>query len=76
MYRNIRNGYFFLEQLENAGDNFVCAMEAFNTLRSRLKSKGDCKICFRELREGTYTALWMSLLRIKKVDEALFGAHA
>jgi len=38
-------------------------------------SKDDWKITFRELHETTYTALWRSLLRVGKVDEALFAAE-
>ena len=50
-------------------------MDAFNSLRSLLKSEDNWKISFRELHEATYTALWMSLLRIEKTDEALFTAE-
>jgi len=74
-YHNIGNGYFCLEQYENAVDNFVSAVETFNTLRSCLKSKDEWKMNFRELYEEAYTALWLSLLRIGKVDEALFAAE-
>ncbi|KAK2560411.1 hypothetical protein P5673_016753 [Acropora cervicornis] len=49
--------------------------EAFNAVRSCLKSKDDWKIKFRDLCEETYTCLWKSLLRIKKLDEALFAAE-
>ena len=56
-------------------DNYVYAVNIFNSLRSLLKSKDNWKIRFRELHETTYTALWTSLLRIGKVDEALFAAE-
>ncbi|KAK2552294.1 hypothetical protein P5673_026606, partial [Acropora cervicornis] len=42
---------------------------------SLYKGKDNRKIKFRELHETTYTALWRSLLRIGKVDEALFAAE-
>ena len=74
-YHNIGNGFFSLGQFENAADNFGCALEASNSLRSCLKSKDDWKINFRELYETTYSSLWKSLLRIKKSDEALFAAE-
>ena len=74
-YHNIGNGFFSLEQFENAADKFGCAVEAFNALRSRLKSKDYWKINFRELYETTYAGLWKSLLRIEKLDEALFAAE-
>ena len=74
-FHNIGNGYFFIEQFDKAVDNFVSAVETFNTLRSCLKSKDEWKISFREIYEKTYTGLWRSLLRIGKVDEALFAAE-
>ena len=49
-------------------------MEAFNTLRSFLKSEDDWKINFRGLHDNTYYAKWRSLLTIGKIDEALFAA--
>ena len=73
-YHNIGLVYFLLEQFENAVDNFVSAVNAANSLRSLLKSEDNWKIKFRELNEATYTFLWKSLLRIGKVDEALFAA--
>ena len=71
-YNNIASGYFCLEQFENAVDNYVCALEAYNAVRSCLKCNDDWKINFRELYERTYTGLWLSLLRMEKIDEALF----
>ncbi|XP_015749394.1 PREDICTED: tetratricopeptide repeat protein 28-like [Acropora digitifera] len=64
-----------LEQMEKALDNFAFAVDAFNSLRSQLKSKDDWKMKFRELHEAAYTALWMSLLKIEKVEEALVAAE-
>ncbi|XP_044183620.1 tetratricopeptide repeat protein 28-like, partial [Acropora millepora] len=72
---NIGIGFFSLGQFENAADNFGCAVEAFNGVRSCLKSKDDWKISFRELYETTNTFLWKSLLRLEKLDEALFAAE-
>ena len=74
-YHNIGMDFFSLEQMKNAVDNFVSAVNAFNFVRSLLKSEDSWKIMFREQREVTYTALWMSLLRIVKIDEALFAAE-
>ena len=74
-YHNIENAYSFLEQFEKAVDYFVSAVDAFNSLRSLLKSNDNWKVKFREQHETTYTALWRSLLRIGKFDEALFAAE-
>ena len=70
-YQNIGSVYISLEQFESAVDNFVHAVNIFNSLRSLLKSKDNWKIRFRELHETAYTGSWMSLLAIGKVDEAL-----
>ena len=72
---NIGIGFFSLGQFENAADNFGCAVEAFNGVRSCLKSKDGWKISFRELYETTNTFLWKSLLRLEKLDQALFAAE-
>ena len=74
-YNNIGCAYSSLKQFENAVDNFVSAVNVFNHLRSLLKSKDNWKIKYRELYEKTYTMLWLSLLTIEKVDEALFAAE-
>ena len=74
-YHNIGILFFFLKEIENAVDNFVSAVDVFNSLRSLLKSQDNWKINFREVHEGTYTALWVSLLKIKKIDEALFAVE-
>ena len=50
-------------------------MEAFNAVRSCLKSRDELKITFRDLHEEMYSGLWKSLLGIKMVDEALFAAE-
>ncbi|XP_067024119.1 tetratricopeptide repeat protein 28-like [Acropora muricata] len=73
-HHNIGHGYFSLGQFENAWDKFVSAVKVFNTLRSFLKSEDDWKINFRELHDKSYCAMWRSLLRIGKIDEALFAA--
>ena len=74
-YYSIGMVFFFLEETENAVDNFVSAVDVFNSLRSQLKSEDNWKINFREVHEKAYIALWVSLLRIKKIDEALFSAE-
>ena len=74
-YHNIGNVYSSLEQFENAVDYFVSAVDAFNSLRSLLKSQDNWKVAFREQHETTYTALWRSLVRSEKFDEALFAAE-
>ena len=73
-YHSLGEEYFHLGQVDIAVDNFVCALDTFNTLRSLLKSKDNWKIKYRELYEATYNCLWRSLLRVGKINEALFAA--
>ncbi|XP_074637023.1 uncharacterized protein LOC141895164, partial [Acropora palmata] len=73
-YHNFGVAYFNLGQFDIAVDNFVSAVDVFTTLRSLLKSEDNWKITFRELHETTYTFLWKSLLRLGKINEALFAA--
>ena len=74
-YYNFGNAYSSLEQFEIAVDYFVSAVDAFISMRSLLKYEDNWKAKFREQHETTYTALWRSLLRIEKIDEALFAAE-
>ncbi|XP_044171784.1 tetratricopeptide repeat protein 28-like, partial [Acropora millepora] len=74
-YQNIGNVFYRLGEIENAVDSFFSAVDVFNSLRYLLKSEDNWKINFREVHEAAYTALWLSLLRIKKIDEALCAAE-
>ncbi|XP_067046738.1 tetratricopeptide repeat protein 28-like isoform X3 [Acropora muricata] len=74
-YHNIGVGYFALKEFQNAVDKFNSAVGAFNSLRSFLRSKDNWKISFREQNERTYLMLWRSLLKIGKIDDALFAAE-
>ena len=73
-YYNIGKGYARLGRFDIAVDNFVSAVDVFNTLRSLLKSESSWKIKYRDLHEMAYTCLWSSLLRIGKINEALVAA--
>ena len=74
-YHNIGIDFCRLEEIENAVDSFLSAVDVFKSLRSQLKSQDNWKIKFRQLHEAAYNALWVSLLRIEKIDEALFAAE-
>ena len=74
-YHNIGIQFIFLKEIGKAVDNFRSAVGVFNSLRYLLKSRDVWKINFREVHEAAYTALWVSLLRIEKIDEALFAAE-
>ena len=73
-YYNIGNLFSVLGQFDFAVGTFIFAVDVFNTLRSHLKSEGNWKMTFRDLHEMTYTFLWMALLKIGKINEALVAA--
>ena len=74
MFHRIGNVYSEFGQFDIAVDNFVSAVDVYNSLRCLLKSEDNWKIKFRERYETTYTSLWRSLLRTGKINEALFAA--
>ena len=74
-YTNFQRGYFSCRQFEKAVACFLSSVKVFNTLRSLLKCEYGMKMSFRERHEDSYTALWRSLLKLGKVDEALFAAE-
>ena len=74
-YHNIGLGYFSLKEFQNAVDKFTSAVGAFNSLRSLLQSADNWKISFREQNERAYVMLWRSLLKMGKIDDALFAAE-
>ena len=58
-YNNIGVGYSELGQFDIAVGNFVLVVDVYNTLRSLLKSEVNWKMKYRDLREKTYTSLWV-----------------
>ena len=74
-YLNIGVHFSLLDKIDNAVDNYLTAVDVFNSLRSQMKSEDNWKINFRQQHEAAYIALWASLLKIQKIDEALFAAE-
>ena len=66
---------FLVRNLKKLWNIIRSAVEVFNTLRSLLKCEYGMKMSFRERHQDSYTALWRSLLKLRKVDEALFAAE-
>ena len=58
-------------KLQLALDYYRFSVKLNNDTRALLQSEDDWKISFRNLRRNVYTALWRTLLRLKKTDEAL-----
>ena len=61
--------------LDEALHYYQSSVKLYNEVRSFLQSEDTWKISFRNERQDAYTALWRTLLRHKKHDEALCVAE-
>ena len=61
--------------LYEALDCYRSSVKFCNELRSLLQAEDVWKISFRNACQSTYTALWRTLVRLKKTDEALCAAE-
>ena len=61
--------------LHEALDHYKSSVEQLNFTRALLPSKDALKISFRELHRKAYNALWRTLLRLQKTEEALKAAE-
>ncbi|KAL9954570.1 hypothetical protein ACROYT_G042126 [Oculina patagonica] len=61
--------------LHEALDYYRYSVQLYNEVRSLLQSEDIWKISFRNARKHAYTALWRTLLRLEKREEALCVAE-
>ncbi|XP_078352006.1 uncharacterized protein LOC144636694 [Oculina patagonica] len=64
-----------LDSLHEALHYYQYSVRLYNELRALLQSEDVWKISFRDLYQHAYTALWRTLLRLGKTDEALCVAE-
>ena len=64
-----------LGSLQEALDYFQSSVQLCNEARALLQSEDSWKISFRYLYQDSYTALWRTLLKLQKTDEALLIAE-
>ena len=63
------------DALDEALGYFRYSVKLFNEVRALLQCKDAWKITFRNVCKDAYAALWKTLLRLQKVDEALCAAE-
>ncbi|KAL9954205.1 hypothetical protein ACROYT_G041709, partial [Oculina patagonica] len=65
----------FSGALHEARDYYRSSVKLYNDVRALLKSEDVWKISFRQVCQHAYTALWRTLVRLQKTDEALLVAE-
>ena len=70
-YVNLGNAYQSLGDMQVALDYYRLSVKLINDTRALLQSEDDWKISFRNRYHAAYTALWRTLVRLGKTDEAL-----
>ena len=68
---SLGHDFEFLGNLQVASDYYRKSVKVINDTRALLQSEDDWKISFRNSYSVGYTALWRTLLRLEKTDEAL-----
>ena len=61
--------------LHEALDYYRSSVRLYNDVRALLQAEDKWKISFRNLHQDAYTALWRILLKLQKIDEALYVAE-
>ena len=61
--------------LQEAHSYYLSSVQLFNGTRALLQTEDNWKISFRNAYHSAYTALWRTLSRLKKTDEALCVAE-
>lgn len=67
--------YERLQDLERASEHFQSSVECFDFVRERFKPEDAMKISFRELHRVAYRGLWISLLKLERIEDALHAAE-
>ena len=74
-YGNLGNVYNSLGQLEQAIEYYQASVKLYDITRASLQSEEVFKIRFRDFYRATYTSLWSTLLKLQKIDEALYAVE-
>ena len=60
---------------QEALDFYRSSVKVYNNVRHLFQGNDARKVNFRDMHHNSYTALWRTLVRVSKTDEALFGAE-
>ena len=72
---SIGSDFELMDFLEEALDFYRCSVKVFNDMRCLLRTEDVWKVNFRNIHQHAYTALWRTLVRLSKTDEALCAAE-
>ncbi|XP_078361417.1 tetratricopeptide repeat protein 28-like [Oculina patagonica] len=64
-----------LDCLHEALDCYRSSVNVYNDMRCLLQEEDVWKVNFRDMHQDAYTALWRTLVRLSKTDEALCAAE-
>lgn len=74
-YLAIGNVFDYLGELNKALDYYQSSLRQYNGMRSLLQSEDTWKITFRDTFQDVNTAVWRTLVKLQKTDEALCVAE-
>ena len=74
-YYSLGRAFEWSGSFSEALDYYQVSVKVFESTRALLQSKDSWKISFRDRHRHAYTALWRSLLKTGKTDEALCAAE-
>jgi len=73
-YYSLGCDYAFSDCLHEALDCFRSSVKVYNNVRGR-QVEDNFKLSFRDMHQDAYTALYTTLVRLSKIDEALCAAE-
>ena len=74
-YANIGEINQSLREFKEASESYQSSVNLLNILRAHVQAEDVWKITFRELYRKCYHSLWRMLLKLEKIEEALYAAE-
>ena len=74
-YANIGEINQSLREFKEASESYQSSVNLLNILRTNVQAEDVWKITFRELYRKCYHSLWRMLLKLEKIEEALYAAE-
>ena len=74
-YANIGEIHQSLREFKEASESYQSSVNLLNILRTNVQAEDVWKITFRELYRKCYQSLWRMLLKLEKIEEALYAAE-
>ena len=74
-YANTGEIHQSLREFKEASESYQSSVNLLNILRTNVQAEDVWKITFRELYRKCYQSLWRMLLKLEKIEEALYAAE-